>query len=81
MIVNKSRWEHTNCVHIHIRLETKTRTVELTIMKFFANKLNLNLSKKLVKFCIWSIDLYGAEKCTLRKVDQEDLKVLGGSEM
>jgi hypothetical protein len=47
-------------------------------MKLFTSKLDLNLSKKLVKSCIWSIDLYGAEKCTLRKVDQEDL---GGSEM
>jgi hypothetical protein len=36
----------------------------------FTSKLDLNLRKKLVKCYIWSIALYGAETCTLRKVDQ-----------
>jgi len=35
----------------------------------FTRKLNLNLRKKLVKCYIWSIDLYGAGTCTLRKLD------------
>jgi hypothetical protein len=34
----------------------------------FTSKLDLNLGKKLVKCCIWSIALYGAETLTLRKV-------------
>ena len=37
----------------------------------FTSKLDLNLSKKLVKCYIWSIALYGAETWTLRKVDQK----------
>ena len=41
---------------------------------FFARKLNLNLRKKLVKFCIWSTALYGAETGTFREVDQKHLE-------
>jgi hypothetical protein len=37
----------------------------------FTRKLDLNLRKKLVKWYIWSIALYGAETSTLRKVDQK----------
>jgi hypothetical protein len=40
----------------------------------FTSKLDLNLRKKLVKHYIWSIALYGAEKCTLRKVDRKHLE-------
>jgi hypothetical protein len=40
----------------------------------FTSKLELNLRKKLVKCYIWSIDLYGAETRTLRKVDQKYLE-------
>jgi hypothetical protein len=43
----------------------------------FTSKLDLNLRKKLVKRYIWSIycvALYGAEKWTLRKVDQKYLE-------
>jgi hypothetical protein len=40
----------------------------------FTSKLDLNLRKKLVKFYIWSIALYGAEMWTLRKVDQKYLE-------
>jgi hypothetical protein len=39
-------------------------------------KLDLNLKKKPVKCCIWSIALCGAETWTLRTVDQKYLKVL-----
>ena len=35
--------------------------------------LDLELRKKLVKCYIWSIALYGAEKWTLRTVDQKPL--------
>jgi hypothetical protein len=40
----------------------------------FTSKLDLNLRKKLVKCCIWSMALYGAETCTLRAVDQKHLE-------
>ena len=40
----------------------------------FTSKLDLNLREKLVKCCIWSIALYGAETWTLRKVDQKYLE-------
>jgi hypothetical protein len=38
------------------------------------SKLDINLRKKLVKCYICSIALYGAEKWTLRKVDQKYLE-------
>jgi hypothetical protein len=38
----------------------------------FTSKLDLNLRKKLAY--IWSIDLYGAENLTLRKVGQKNLE-------
>jgi hypothetical protein len=41
------------------------------------SKLDLNLRKKLAKCCIWSIALCGAEKWTLRKVDQKYLESFG----
>ena len=41
---------------------------------FFARKEDLNLRKKLVKCCIWSIALYGAETWTVCKVDQKHLE-------
>jgi hypothetical protein len=40
----------------------------------FTRKLDLNLRKKLVKFYIWSIALYGAQTWTFRKVDQKYLE-------
>jgi hypothetical protein len=40
----------------------------------FTSKLDLNLRKKLIKFYIWSIALYGAETWTLRKVYQKYLE-------
>jgi hypothetical protein len=35
----------------------------------FSDKLDLSLRKKLVKCYIWSLALYGAGTCRLRKVD------------
>jgi len=40
----------------------------------FTSKVNLKLTKKQVKRCIWSIALYGAETWTLRAVDQKLLE-------
>jgi len=40
----------------------------------FTSTLDLKLRKKLVKYYIWSIALYGAETWTLRAVDQEHLE-------
>jgi hypothetical protein len=45
-------------------------------INLFTIKLDLNLSKKLVKCYIWSIAFYGAETWTLRKVDQKYLESL-----
>jgi hypothetical protein len=42
-----------------------------TRRRLFTSKLHLNLRKKLVKCCIWSIALYGAETWTLQKLDQK----------
>jgi hypothetical protein len=35
----------------------------------FTSTLDLNLRKKLVKYCIWSMVLYGAETWTFRAAD------------
>ena len=40
----------------------------------FTSTLDLKLRKKLVKYYIWSIALYGAETWTLRAVDQKHLE-------
>jgi hypothetical protein len=40
----------------------------------FASTLDLELRKKLVKYYIWSIALYGAETWTLQAVDQKHLE-------
>jgi hypothetical protein len=41
---------------------------------FFTGNLDLNLRKKLEKYYIWSIALYGAETWTLRNVDRQYLE-------
>ena len=40
----------------------------------FTSKLDSNLRKKLVKFYVWSMALYGAETWTLRATDQKRLE-------
>ena len=40
----------------------------------FSSKLDLNLTKKLVKFYVWSMALYGAETWSLRATDQKRLE-------
>ena len=42
--------------------------------KLFTSKLDLNLRKKLVKFYVWNMALYGAETWTLRATDQKRLE-------
>jgi len=37
----------------------------------FTGTLGLELRKKIVKCCIWSIALYGVETWTFREVDQK----------
>jgi hypothetical protein len=40
----------------------------------FTSKMDLELKKKLVKYYIWSITLYGAETGTLRAAEQKQLE-------
>jgi hypothetical protein len=40
----------------------------------FTSKFDLNLRKKLVKYYVWGMVLYGAETWTLRIVDQKYLE-------
>jgi hypothetical protein len=40
----------------------------------FTSKMDFELRKKLVKYYIWSISLYGAETWTLRAVDQKHME-------
>ena len=46
----------------------------------FTSELKVNVGKKLVKCYIWNIVIYGAEKWTLRKLEQymEDFKCGAG---
>ena len=39
-------------------------------ISLLTSKLNIELNKKLVRFYIWSIDLYGSETWTLRKLEK-----------
>jgi hypothetical protein len=43
-------------------------------MALFTSKMDFDLRKKLVKYYIWSIALYGAETWTLRAADQKHLE-------
>jgi hypothetical protein len=53
---------------IHVLLKSGNNNVYCT------SKLDLNLRKKLVKYYIWSMALYGAETGTIRAVDQKHLE-------
>jgi hypothetical protein len=66
--------------HARCRLEIESRIATAkTAFNYektlFARKLDLNLRKKLVKFCVLNIALYGTETWTLRKVDQNTSNV------
>ena len=81
--------EYLNCVGSMMTKDAKcTREIKYRIVMtkaafnrqntLFSNKLDLNVKRKLVKCCIWSIVLCGVEIWTLRTVDQ---KYLESSEM
>jgi hypothetical protein len=60
-----------------IRVKCRTAMAKAAFNKkrtLFTSKLDLEMMKKLVKCCVWSIDLYGAETWTLRAVDQKHLE-------
>jgi hypothetical protein len=67
----------TNDARCTREIKSKIAMVKAAFNKkksLFTRKLDLNLSKKLVKCYIWSIALYGAETWTLRKADQKYLE-------
>ena len=43
-------------------------------MSLLTSKLNIELKKKLVRCCVWSIALYDSETWTLRKLERKYLK-------
>ena len=57
-----------------INFSTVTAKAAFSKKTLCTSKLDLNLRKKPVKCHIWSTALYGAETCTLRRVDQKNLK-------
>jgi endonuclease III-like uncharacterized protein len=70
-ITNDARWTRKIRHRIH-----KARAAFSKKKTFFTNKLDLNLRKKVVKCCIWSIGFYGSKASVLRKVIRNTLKVL-----
>ena len=55
-------------------MKSRIAMVEASFNKsktLFTRKLDLNLRKKPVKCCVWSVALCGAETGTLRTVDQK----------
>jgi hypothetical protein len=69
MIINDARWTREIKSRIAMAKAAFNKKKNL-----FTSKLDLNLRKKLVKCCIWSIALYGAETWTHRKMDQKYLE-------
>jgi hypothetical protein len=65
----------TNDARCILKIESRIAMTKAAFSKkkktLFTSKLDLNVRRKLVKCYIWSIALYGAEKWTLRKVDQK----------
>jgi hypothetical protein len=62
---------------VHVKLSPGSAVTRAAFSKkktLFTTKLDLNLRKKLVKCCIWSRDLFGAETWTVRNVDQKYLE-------
>jgi hypothetical protein len=67
----------TNDARCTRKIKSRTVKEEGTFNRkktLFISKFDLNLRKKLVKYYIWSIALYGAETLTLRKVDRKSLE-------
>jgi hypothetical protein len=57
-------------VHVELQPGLPWQKEHSTGRRHFISKSDLNLTKKVVKCYIWSIELYGAETLTLRKADQ-----------
>jgi hypothetical protein len=68
MLTNDAR-----CTH-EIKSRTAMTKAAFNKKALFTSKLDLYFRKNNVKCYIWSIALYGAEKWTLRKVDQKYLE-------
>jgi hypothetical protein len=65
---------HARCAR-EIKSSTDMKKAAFNKKKaLFPSKLDFNLMKKLVKCCIWSIALYGAETWTLQEVYQKYLE-------
>ena len=67
MKLNNSSVLPIKCVYVWYHYFNKKKNL-------FTSKLDLNFRKKLVKCCIWSMALYGAETWTLRAADQKHLE-------
>jgi len=61
-------------VHMKLNIGLSRQRQQLT-RRMFTNKMDLNLTKKLVKCYTWSIAMYGAETWTLQQVDQKNLEI------
>jgi hypothetical protein len=57
-------------VHVKLNPGLPQRNQHSTGRRLFTSKLDFNVRKKLVKYYIWNITLYGPETWTLRKVDK-----------
>ena len=62
----------TNDARFTLDIKSKTAMAKAAFNKkntMFTIHIDLGLKKKLVKYNIWSVALYGAENWTLRKID------------
>jgi hypothetical protein len=83
-MIDQNNWGSvTNDARCTYKIKIKIALVKVTFNKkkaLFASKWDINFTKKLVKWYIWSIALHGVENWTLRKVDQrcsENFETLG----
>jgi hypothetical protein len=63
-----------NCIFATKSRFAKAKAAFSNKQILFTNKLDLNLTKKLIKCYIWSTDLYGAEDWALREVHQKSME-------
>jgi hypothetical protein len=69
MITNDARFTHGIKSRFCVTKSAVNRTKSL-----LTSKLDLSIKKKLMKFYIWSIAVYGAETWTIRKVGHKYLE-------
>jgi len=63
------------CVYVCIKSRIAMAKAAFSKKKaLFTSKLDLNLRKKLIKFYIWSMAVYGVETWTLQAADQKYLE-------